>query len=55
MPASRPVTRGFSEDSRQVRESETDLAQDMDIFDSPTFAIGSEIFWGNDRLEDALQ
>ena len=24
------------------------------FFGAPTFAIGAEIFWGDDRLEDAL-
>jgi 2-hydroxychromene-2-carboxylate isomerase len=24
------------------------------IFGAPTFLIGSELYWGNDRLEDAL-
>src|SRR5262249_19316355 len=26
----------------------------LEIFYSPTFAVGREFFWGNDRLEDAL-
>jgi len=24
------------------------------IFGVPTFAVGGEIFWGDDRLEDAI-
>jgi hypothetical protein len=27
----------------------------MGIFGSPTFVSGEEIFWGDDRLEDALE
>jgi 2-hydroxychromene-2-carboxylate isomerase len=27
----------------------------LGIFGSPTFAIGTEIFWGDDRLENALE
>jgi 2-hydroxychromene-2-carboxylate isomerase len=27
----------------------------MGIFGSPTFAVGEEIFWGDDRLEEALE
>ena len=45
-------------DSREIRDqydSETGVARDMGIFGSPTFAIGDEIFWGDDRLEDALE
>jgi 2-hydroxychromene-2-carboxylate isomerase len=34
--------------------SETGIARDLGIFGSPTFAVGREIFWGDDRLEDAI-
>jgi 2-hydroxychromene-2-carboxylate isomerase len=34
--------------------NETDIARDLGIFGSPTFAIGREIFWGDDRLDDAI-
>lgn len=34
--------------------SETDVARHLGIFGSPTFAVGQEIFWGDDRLEDAI-
>jgi len=27
----------------------------LGIFGSPTFAVGPEIFWGDDRLEDAIE
>jgi 2-hydroxychromene-2-carboxylate isomerase len=36
-------------------EAETDAARQLGIFGSPTFAVGAEIFWGDDRLEDALE
>jgi len=45
-------------ESREVREryaAETDVARSMGIFGSPTFAIGEEIFWGDDRLEEAIE
>jgi 2-hydroxychromene-2-carboxylate isomerase len=32
----------------------TDDAIARGIFGAPTFAVGGEIFWGNDRMEDAL-
>ena len=34
--------------------AETDAAKQLGIFGSPTFTIGRELFWGDDRLEDAL-
>jgi 2-hydroxychromene-2-carboxylate isomerase len=33
----------------------TDEARSLGIFGAPTFAIGREIFWGDDRLEDAIE
>src|SRR5215470_15050607 len=44
-------------DSAQAREAlaaETDAARELGIFGSPTFAVGRELFWGDDRLEDAI-
>lgn len=34
--------------------AETDFARQLGLFGSPSFICGSEIFWGDDRLEDAL-
>jgi 2-hydroxychromene-2-carboxylate isomerase len=34
--------------------AETDAARQMGIFGSPTFASGQELFWGDDRLDDAI-
>jgi 2-hydroxychromene-2-carboxylate isomerase len=41
-------------DSKNALMAETDVARCLGIFGSPTFAIGREIFWGDDRLEDAI-
>ncbi len=35
-------------------EAETNSARDLGIFGSPTFSIEGELFWGDDRLDDAL-
>lgn len=32
----------------------TDEARARGLFGTPTFAVGGELFWGDDRLEDAL-
>lgn len=34
--------------------AETDIARELGIFGSPTYAVGRELFWGDDRLEDAV-
>ena len=41
-------------DTKNVLMAETDVARELRIFGSPTFAIGQELFWGDDRLEDAI-
>ena len=30
-------------------------AKDKSVFGSPTFIVGSELFWGDARLEDAIE
>jgi len=42
-----------SQNKSQLR-AETGLAASLGIFGSPTFAVGEELFWGNDRLEAAV-
>lgn len=32
----------------------TDEAMALGVFGSPTFVVGKEVFWGDDRLEDAI-
>jgi 2-hydroxychromene-2-carboxylate isomerase len=34
--------------------AETDTARELGLFGSPSFVVGREIFWGDDRLEDAV-
>lgn len=38
---------------RQLAE-QTQAARALGIFGAPTWVVGSEIFWGDDRLEDAV-
>lgn len=33
----------------------TERARSLGIFGAPTFAVGNELFWGDDRLEDAVR
>ena len=35
-------------------EQQTDKAQSLEIFGSPSFIVGDELFWGDDRLEEAV-
>jgi 2-hydroxychromene-2-carboxylate isomerase len=48
------VEQALSEQVNEALIAETDVARTLGIFGSPTFVIGDEIFWGDDRLEDAV-
>ena len=43
-----------SENTKATLAAETDAARELGIFGSPTFAVGRELFWGDDRLADAI-
>ena len=38
----------------KLYEEQTSVAVKKGIFGSPTFIVGGEVFWGDDRLEDAI-
>ena len=40
--------------TRNRYAAQTDVARELGIFGSPTFVSEGEIFWGDDRFEDAL-
>jgi 2-hydroxychromene-2-carboxylate isomerase len=48
------IARAMSAEGERLLKTATDAARKLGIFGAPTFAIGPEIFWGDDRLEDAL-
>ena len=43
-----------SDDIKQRLRARTEEAQRRGVFGGPTFFVGDEMFWGNDRLDDAL-
>jgi 2-hydroxychromene-2-carboxylate isomerase len=43
-----------SDHCKAALRARTDEAQARGIFGAPTFFAGDEMFWGDDRLEDAL-
>jgi 2-hydroxychromene-2-carboxylate isomerase len=49
------LSRADSPEVRAALAAETEQARQLGIFGSPTFACGSEIFWGDDRFEDAVE
>jgi 2-hydroxychromene-2-carboxylate isomerase len=54
-PTAAIIARAKSHEAESLMKEVTDEARSLSIFGAPTCAIGREIFWGDDRLEDALQ
>ncbi len=48
------LTRAESGEAKSMLRANTDEAVALGIFGAPSFAVGGELFWGNDRLDDAL-
>lgn len=44
-----------SPEAKERLRAQTDEAIRRSIFGAPSFTVGDELFWGNDRLEDALE
>jgi 2-hydroxychromene-2-carboxylate isomerase len=49
------LTRAQSDDIKAKLRAETEEAQRLGIFGAPSFVAHGELFWGNDRLEQALE
>ena len=54
LSASRVLEEAQSEKTVKMLADDTEEAMALGIFGAPSFAVGKEIFWGDDRLEDAL-
>jgi 2-hydroxychromene-2-carboxylate isomerase len=52
--ASGVLARAQSPEIKEALRAQTAHAQALGIFGAPTVVVGGELFWGNDRLEDAL-
>jgi 2-hydroxychromene-2-carboxylate isomerase len=48
------LARAQSDAIKQELRATTEEAQRLGIFGAPSFVAGGELFWGNDRLEQAL-
>jgi 2-hydroxychromene-2-carboxylate isomerase len=54
LPAEQIVAEAQAEPNKLRLRAQTELARTKGIFGAPTFFVGEEMFWGNDRLDDAL-
>ncbi|MGO9603183.1 MAG: 2-hydroxychromene-2-carboxylate isomerase [Candidatus Binataceae bacterium] len=54
LPASDILDKAQAEPTKTRLREQTERARAKGIFGAPTFFVGTEMFWGNDRLDDAL-
>jgi len=54
LPAGEIIRAAQSDANKARLRSQTEQAMELGIFGAPTFFAGSEMFWGNDRMEDAF-
>jgi 2-hydroxychromene-2-carboxylate isomerase len=54
LDAAATLARASSPEVKAGLREQTETAQRRGIFGAPTFCAGDELFWGNDRLEQAL-
>jgi 2-hydroxychromene-2-carboxylate isomerase len=52
-PASRLDAAGAAETKTKLR-AQMERAEALGLFGAPSFTVGDEVFWGNDRLEAAI-
>ncbi len=54
-PGAELVEQAQTPENKQRLREHTQRAIELGIFGAPSFVVGGELFWGNDRLEDALR
>ena len=54
LPAQRLLDEAQSDANKLKLRKQTEAAQARGIFGAPTFFVGDEMFWGDDRLDAAL-
>ena len=55
VPAAAIVDQALSDANKLALREQTEQARRRGLFGAPTFFVGNEMYWGNDRLEDALE
>jgi 2-hydroxychromene-2-carboxylate isomerase len=48
------LTAASAPETKEALKRQTEEAQERGLFGAPSFTVGDELFWGNDRLEAAL-
>lgn len=55
LSASEILEQAKAESTKTMLREQTEQARVNGIFGAPTFLVGKEIFWGNDRLDEAFE
>ena len=55
LPAADILARVQSPEEKPKLRAQVERARALGIFGAPTFFVDGEMYWGNDRLEDALE
>jgi 2-hydroxychromene-2-carboxylate isomerase len=48
------IARAQEDTNKRALRVQTERAAELGLFGAPSFRVGDELFWGNDRLDDAL-
>ncbi|MEM9750044.1 MAG: 2-hydroxychromene-2-carboxylate isomerase [Pseudomonadota bacterium] len=48
------LERAAAQDIKDRLRAQTEKAAELGLFGAPSFTVATELFWGDDRLEDAL-
>ena len=54
LPADDVLARAQREDTKAALKAQTERAVELGLFGAPNFRVDGELFWGNDRLDDAI-
>jgi 2-hydroxychromene-2-carboxylate isomerase len=54
LPAQTIIADALADANKLALREQTERARAKGVFGAPTFFVGAEMFWGNDRLDDAL-
>lgn len=54
LPGADLIEQAQTPENKQCLRDQTRRAGEIGIFGAPSFVVGGELFWGSDRLEDAL-
>jgi 2-hydroxychromene-2-carboxylate isomerase len=55
VPSEQILAQAQTEPVKNRLRAQTEIARQRKIFGAPTFFVRGEMFWGNDRLEEALE